>query len=200
MEVNKKFIVKLQGTDFVTYNGLVDLAHQMELKSITTKIIQLPTEENNNQCIVKAVATTEDEKVFEGYGDADPTNVNSMIAKHMIRMAETRSKARALRDLTNVGMTAIEELGGDEETKPSKSTNNYNKTNTRQPNKPQSNLASEKQLNFVYKLVKDKDYGADNISKYIKDNYKKTSSKELTKQEASELIEMLNNIGGNDNV
>lgn len=72
---------------------------------------------------------------------------------------------------------------------------------TKKPNNvKESNLASEKQLNFVYKLVKDKEYGADNISKYIKDNYKKASSKELTKQEASELIEMLNNIGGNDNV
>src|SRR5699024_6219209 len=72
---------------------------------------------------------------------------------------------------------------------------------TKKPNNVKKrNLASEKQLNFVYKLVKDKEYGADNISKYIKDNYKKASSKELTKQEASELIEMLNNIGGNDNV
>ena len=128
-ELNKEFIVNLQGKDFITYSGLIDLAHQMELKSITTKIIQLPTDENNNQCIVKAVATTFYEQVFEGYGDADPTNVNRMIAaKHLIRMAETRAKARALRDLTNVGMTALEELGGDEEEKTSNNTNSKYKT------------------------------------------------------------------------
>lgn len=70
------------------------------------------------------------------------------------------------------------------------------KANTNQGDNPkeESNLASEKQLNFIYKLVKDKDYGAESISKYIKTMYEKDSSKELTKQEASELIEMLNNL------
>ena len=188
VELNKKFIVNLQGSDFVTYNGLIDLAHQMKLQTITTDIIQLPNSENGNQCIVKAVATTEDGKTFEGYGDADPTNVNRMIAKHLIRMSETRAKARALRDLTNVGMTAYEELGGDEESKTTNSTNNNKKATTKSTN----GLASEKQLGFIHNLVKSKEYGVDNISKYIKDNYRKDSSKELTGKEASEIIKMLN--------
>lgn len=109
--VDKKFIVNLQGKEFVTYEGLLDLAHQMDLTSITTNIVQFPSAENNNQCIMKATAITGGGKHFEGHGDADPSNVNKMIAKHLIRMAETRAKARALRDLTNIGMTAIEELG-----------------------------------------------------------------------------------------
>lgn len=111
--INEKFIVNLKGKDFVTYEGLLDLAHQGELQEIKTELIQLPAKENGNQCIVKAVVIGPN-KHFEGYGDADPTNVNSMITRHIIRMAETRAKARALRDYTNVGMTAIEELGGDE--------------------------------------------------------------------------------------
>lgn len=181
--INEKFIVNLQGKDFVTYEGLLDLAHQKGLKSIKTEIIQLPTNENNNQCIIKAVATTED-KHFEGYGDADTSNVNRMIAKHIIRMAETRAKARALRDLTNVGMTAIEELGGEEEEKPKSYKHGGN-----------NSLATQNQLNLIYKLVKDKNYGNDAIASYIKTAYNKNSSKELTKQEASEIIEMLNETG-----
>lgn len=66
-----------------------------------------------------------------------------------------------------------------------------NSTENKQGN---TNIASDKQLGLVYKLVKDKEYGADSISKYIKTAYNKDSSKELTKQEASELIEMLNSL------
>lgn len=113
--IDKKFIVTLQGKEFVTYEGLLDVAHQMKLKSIKTDIVQLPNEENQYLCIMKAIAVTEDGKEFHGYGDASPNNVNKNIAPHLIRMAETRAKARALRDLTNIGMTALEELGDDNE-------------------------------------------------------------------------------------
>ena len=122
--IDKKFIVTLQGKEFVTYEGLLDVAHQMKLKSIKTDIVQLPNEENQYLCIMKAIAVTEDGKEFHGYGDANPNNVNKNIAPHLIRMAETRAKARALRDLTNIGMTAFEELAGSDEVIGNENNNN----------------------------------------------------------------------------
>ena len=166
-ELNKEFLVNLQGKDFVTYNGLIDLAHQMKLKSITTEIIQLPNEDNNNQCIVKAVATTEDGKIFEGYGDADPTNVNRMIGKHLIRMSETRAKARALRDLTNVGMTAYEELGEGEDMKPTTTSNSYSKGNTK------AFKLSEGQVKRLYAIGNSKGIKADVIKSQVKTKFNK---------------------------
>ncbi len=107
--INEKFIINLQGKSFVTYEGLLDLAHQMGITSLDVELLQFPNEENNMTAIARAVATTEKSR-FSDIGDASPKSVNNMLAPHIIRMASTRAKARALRDLTNVGMTAIEEL------------------------------------------------------------------------------------------
>lgn len=109
MSINEKFIINLQGKSFVTYEGLLDLAHQKNLKSIYVELVQVPTKENNMTAICKATVIG-DKGTFIDYGDASPSSVNSKIQPHLIRMASTRAKARALRDFTNVGMTAIEEI------------------------------------------------------------------------------------------
>ncbi len=106
-QVDKKFILEMQGKPFITFDGLLDMAHQMGMVSLETEMI------STDPYIFKAVVKTE-AQTFTGHGDAAPDNVNRMIKPHMIRMAETRAKARALRDLTNVGMCSVEELGGDD--------------------------------------------------------------------------------------
>lgn len=74
-------------------------------------MVQLPSDDNGRLAIVHAQVQT-DKGVFDGIGDASPDNVGRMIVMHTVRMAETRAKARALRDAINVGVTAFEELGG----------------------------------------------------------------------------------------
>lgn len=124
MTINEKFIINLQGKSYVTYEGLLDLAHQKNLKSIVVELIQAPTPENNMTAICRATATTENES-FTDIGDASPQSVNSNIVPHIIRMASTRAKARVLRDLTNVSMTAIEELALDDNIIEDKNINTY---------------------------------------------------------------------------
>lgn len=112
--MKKEFIVERQGKSFVLYAGLLDLAHQNGLKSIKTELVQIPHEENNRVAIALATVILEKEGVtytFTGIGDAAPNNVAPAMQTCLIRMAETRSKARALRDAVNVGVTALEELG-----------------------------------------------------------------------------------------
>ncbi len=106
-------MIERQGKRFVLYAGLLEEAHGRGLRSIETELIQIPDARNGEMAVVKAVVRTEEGK-FSGIGDASPENVGRNIAPHLIRMAETRAKARALRDAINVGVTALEELGGDE--------------------------------------------------------------------------------------
>ncbi len=107
--INEKFIIDLQGKSFVTYEGLLDLAHQNGLLSIDVQLLQVPSRENNMTAVCMATARTKDSS-FTDIGDASPSSVASSLIPHIIRMASTRAKARALRDLTNIGMTAYEEL------------------------------------------------------------------------------------------
>src|SRR5205823_6640768 len=53
--------------------------------------------------------------VFSGIGDANPSNVAPAMVTCLLRLAETRAKARAMRDAVNVGVAAFEELGAEED-------------------------------------------------------------------------------------
>jgi hypothetical protein len=98
--------------EVVTYAGLLNRATQENLKKVYTELIQLPSEANRMTAICMAEVET-DKGVFRDYGDANPENVSSVIVPHIIRMACTRAKARALRDAINIGVVAIEELGAE---------------------------------------------------------------------------------------
>jgi hypothetical protein len=110
-KLDERFIKTIEGRDFVLYSGLLDLAHQKGLLKIEVEPLQYPTKENGYFAICKATAASKFGEIFIDAGDANPANCNSKVAKHLLRMASTRAKARALRDMTNIGLTALEELG-----------------------------------------------------------------------------------------
>lgn len=110
-KLDERFIKNIEGRDFVLYSGLLDLAHQKGLLKIEVEPLQFPTKENGNFAICKAAATSKFGEMFVDVGDANPFNCNAKVAKHLLRMASTRAKARALRDFDDIGMTCLEELG-----------------------------------------------------------------------------------------
>ncbi len=105
-----EFTIIRQGKQFVLYAGLLDEAHSKGITSLDTELLQPPSEANGQCAIVKASVRMQDGGVFTGLGDASPENVGRTIAPHIVRMAETRAKARALRDAVNVAAMAFEEL------------------------------------------------------------------------------------------
>jgi hypothetical protein len=101
-----QFVTEIQGRQFVTYNGLLAMAHERGLQSLKADFISVTAE----LALAHAVATFQDGRTFEESGDATPANVNKRIAPHFARLALTRAKARALRDALNISMVAVEEL------------------------------------------------------------------------------------------
>jgi hypothetical protein len=101
-----QFLVTIQGKQFVTFHGLLAMAHQQGLLSLKAEFISVTAD----LALAKARAEFCDGRLFEECGDATPGNVNSRIKPHFARMALTRAKARALRDALNLAYVWAEEL------------------------------------------------------------------------------------------
>jgi hypothetical protein len=125
----RRFVVNRQGTDFLLFAGLISGLHQLSAGyfAIETRIEQLPSDANGQVAVCSARVQVFDpdqpdvvRRLATGIGDASPQNVNRMMANAVLRMAETRAKARALRDLLGVAEVTVEELGpqGAEDSQP----------------------------------------------------------------------------------
>jgi hypothetical protein len=149
--MDRKHIVTFQGRDFVTFPGLLALAHEKGLKGIRVTLIQVPHESNDHTAICAAEVEMPD-GTYSDIGDASPTNVSRNIAPHIIRMASTRAKARTLRDATNVGITAFEELSEDDQqsARPEPQTSTQRAETPPQSRQPsRGNPASQKQIDYI---------------------------------------------------
>lgn len=102
--------VNIKGKEHPLYKYVLDLAHNKGIESIKVELIQNPFTNDKGYCVMKAIVVGKNGETFEAHGDATPNNVASMVAPHLLRVAETRAKGRALRDFVNVGEALREEL------------------------------------------------------------------------------------------
>jgi hypothetical protein len=115
----RPFLIDRQGTTVVLYAGLVAALHAESRGyfALETRIEQLPSPANGQTAVVSARVRILDRsqpdvvlREASGIGDADEGNVSKQMSGAIIRMAETRAKGRALRDLLNVRQVVAEEL------------------------------------------------------------------------------------------
>ena len=183
--------------DVVTYAGLLNLAHEEGLKRIETKPLQLPNDDNENTAVFTAVIETE-KGTFISHGDANPENVTERIIPHIIRMAETRAKARALRDAVNIGVVSVEELGldsnGEAQADAGSSSNSKNKpVNKGSDNRRGDDEApmTDAQRRYIFRLLADQGIEGDEAHEHLKKLLGVASLKDVTKKQASEAIDEL---------
>lgn len=106
---------------YAPYELLVDNLHRRGVLDIDP--IELPTakckdrgcynahdDETSIQHRFKAVIKLENGQTFRGHGEACKHNVTRITRNACPRMAETRAKARAMRDATNIGIACVVEI------------------------------------------------------------------------------------------
>jgi hypothetical protein len=102
----------LNGKWYVTHSGLLGIARRSRCSSITTSIDRSASDPASTRWVFRAtVYKSPRSRGFVGYGDADPSNVSSLVHGAEMRVAETRAVNRALRKAYGIGLCSVEELG-----------------------------------------------------------------------------------------
>jgi hypothetical protein len=97
---------------YVTHSGLTSLARRNRCAGINVRPAQSFCDPVAQRWAFEAtVYKTKTCRGFVGYGDADPTNVSSLVRGAEMRVAETRAVNRALRKAYGIGICSVEEIG-----------------------------------------------------------------------------------------
>ena len=105
-------LILLDGKWYVTHPGLLRLANRTRCLGIRVQAVREFCNPAAGRWVFKAtVYKSPRSKGFVGYGDADPSNVSSLVHGAEMRVAETRAVNRALRKAYGIGLCSVEEIG-----------------------------------------------------------------------------------------
>jgi hypothetical protein len=97
---------------YVTHTGLIGLARRKRCSGIHVEAVDSLCDSGASRFVLKAtVFPSKGSSGFVGYGDADPSNVSSLVRGAEMRVAETRAVNRALRKAYGIGICSVEEIG-----------------------------------------------------------------------------------------
>jgi len=105
-------LLLLDGKWYVTHTGLIRLANRARCSGIRVQPMREFCDASVSRWVFRAtVYKSPRSRGFVGYGDADPSNVSSLVHGAEMRVAETRAVNRALRKAYGIGLCSVEELG-----------------------------------------------------------------------------------------
>ena len=105
-------LLLLEGRWYVTHAGLLRLSQRRRCSGIQATLQKEFSDASSSRWIFRAtVYKSRRSRGFVGYGDADPSNVSTLVHGAEMRIAETRAVNRALRKAYGIGLCSVEELG-----------------------------------------------------------------------------------------
>lgn len=105
-------LLYLNGGWYVTHAALLRLASRKHCAGIRVEQVDQSSDPLAGRWVFKATVYKSPSSMgFVGFGDADPSNVSSMVRGAELRIAETRAVNRALLKAYGIGLCSVEELG-----------------------------------------------------------------------------------------
>ncbi len=105
-------LLLLDGRWYVTHAGLLRIAQRNRCCGMRTAVDKGLSDPASCRWVFRAtVYKSPRSRGFVGYGDADPSNVSSLVHGAEMRVAETRAVNHALRKAYGIGLCSVEELG-----------------------------------------------------------------------------------------
>jgi hypothetical protein len=102
----------MDGGWYITHAGLLRLSRRRRCAGIRVQQVRQLSDPVIGRWVFKAtVYPYPRSKGFVGFGDAEPSNVSSLVHGAEMRVAETRAVNRALRKAYGIGLCSVEELG-----------------------------------------------------------------------------------------
>ena len=109
--VNAGDLIYLNNGWYVTHTGLLGLPVVLDARAFTFGPFPISVILPYNVGHWATVYKSKTCRGFVGYGDADPSNVSSLVHGAEMRVAETRAVNRALRKAYGIGICSVEEIG-----------------------------------------------------------------------------------------
>ena len=108
-KIDERFIVNIQGNEFITYNGLLEYAKSQYGGIQKREIIEIITSEDRKAASARVRITMKEGQIFEDVGTCTPENAKS-VKSYPEELAVTRAYSRALRFGLVVDYCSQEEL------------------------------------------------------------------------------------------
>lgn len=180
-------LVKVQGKTYPVVGGRLRLAHdENNSLSIETSVVQYSEEAT----VVRASVKTE-KGTFTGLGNAS-TKRDRVLSNAILELAETRAIARALRFAGyGVEYTGFEEVGEGKNRTSEEHHGQGEEHHEQGEEKKKSDGATKVQINSIFSMAKNLNMSNDELRELIQDKTGKSFSKDLSKRDASEIINIL---------
>jgi hypothetical protein len=177
----------LSGGWYVTHVGLIRMAAHNRCFGIGVQPEREFCDSIKNRWIFKAtVYRSRTCKGFVGYGDADPSNVSSLVHGAEMRVAETRAVNRALRKAYGIGICSVEEIGSFAE--PTPSSKESKKHPPQAVNGKNGNYGGPKVRDRLCQLIRQHELDANLVKSYAVDFCGTKTLREATREQVEGFV------------